>query len=57
MAVRRHPKISALVDIPRDWAATTPGKVAVLDANRSLTYLELDQPSDRDTVVTAVRER
>ena len=42
----RHAEISTLVDIPRYWGTATPGKVAVLDADRSLTYLELDQRSD-----------
>jgi non-ribosomal peptide synthetase component E (peptide arylation enzyme) len=46
VAVWRHAEIATLVDIPRYRAATTPGKVAVLDTDRSLTYCELDQRSD-----------
>jgi len=45
--VGHGPEISTLADIPRRWAAVTPGQAAVLDADRSLTYRELDQRSDR----------
>lgn len=42
-----HAEISTLADIPRYWAAAAPGKVALCDADRSVTYAELDERSDR----------
>ncbi|MFG2969364.1 class I adenylate-forming enzyme family protein [Streptomyces sp. NPDC048288] len=42
-----HAEIRTLVDIPRYWAATTPDKVALCDGDRSLTYAELDERTDR----------
>jgi acyl-CoA synthetase (AMP-forming)/AMP-acid ligase II len=42
-----HAEISTLADIPRHWAAATPGNLAVLDADRALTYASLHERSDR----------
>jgi fatty-acyl-CoA synthase len=42
-----HAEISTLADIPRHWAAATPGNLAVRDADRVLTYASLNERSDR----------
>jgi acyl-CoA synthetase (AMP-forming)/AMP-acid ligase II len=43
----RHAEISALADIPRYWAACTPEQAALRQDDRSVSYAELDDRSDR----------
>ena len=37
-----HAEIRTLADIPRHWASVAPGKTALADARRTLTYAQLD---------------
>jgi acyl-CoA synthetase (AMP-forming)/AMP-acid ligase II len=42
----RHHEIRTLADVPRSWAARTPGKTAVTGWDGDLTYAELDALSN-----------
>jgi acyl-CoA synthetase (AMP-forming)/AMP-acid ligase II len=46
-AVWRHAEIRSLADIPRYWARVTPDATALVDAERSVSYADLDARSDR----------
>jgi acyl-CoA synthetase (AMP-forming)/AMP-acid ligase II len=42
-----HAEIRTLADIPRHWASVAPGKTALADARRTLTYAQLDDRASR----------